>query len=135
MLMVNAGWCGFGFAKGKLFGKRTDVPMWTLNAGLIKLQLISDKGLHLFREAVQGLSEDPECLNENRRGFVDAVGWRIARDLNRADDQVEASRKIANKAEQENMRLRTEIHTLKRAIEIVQTPDATHPIDSGGDYA
>jgi hypothetical protein len=120
MLMIHLGLTGFRLKKGCLFGMHSSVKIWTLDAGIIKFQFIDESESSLFRDAVSGLSSDPEWLLKNRSDFERLVDQKSAESISMAMKNSVLSRKIAAKAEHENMRLRTEIHTLKCAIKIVQ---------------
>ncbi|MEL7966326.1 hypothetical protein AAG587_08115 [Vreelandella neptunia] len=109
--------------KGKLFGRHANYTLLTLRLLVVTVTRMNSKAGGLVIEAVKGLSEDTDWLHLNSKRAHDAIEDYRKQLYNSAEESAkrdaERSEQRASRAEQENMQLRTENHTLRQAIRIV----------------
>ncbi|MFJ5538602.1 hypothetical protein [Vreelandella titanicae] len=123
MWIIEWGFTKLSIKKGKMFGRHANYPLLTMRLGVVTITRMEGSAGRLMTEALRGLSEDADWLYLNSKRAHDAIESykkqlynatqeSAMRDVERADNR-------ASKAEQENMQLRTENHTLRQAIRIV----------------
>ncbi|QPI62386.1 hypothetical protein [Vreelandella venusta] len=123
MWVIEWGFTKLSIKRGKLFGRHANYPILTIRLGLVTVTSMNEKAGGLIIEAVRGLSEDPDWLHLNSKRAHDAIEDYRKQLYNSAEESAkrdaERAEARASKHEQENMQLRTENHTLRQAIRIV----------------
>lgn len=123
MWIIEWGFTKFSIKKGKLFGRHTNCPLLTMRLLVVSVTRMNAKAGSLVIEAVKGLSEDPDWLHLNSKRAHDAIEDYRKQLYNATQESAkrdaERAEARASKHEQENMQLRTENHTLRQAIRIV----------------
>lgn len=123
MWIIEWGFTKLSIKKGKLFGRHANYPLLTIRLGVVSITRMESKAGRLMTDALKGLSEDPDWLHLNRKRAHDAIESYKKQLYNATQESamrdVERAENRASKAEQENMQLRTENHTLRQSIRIV----------------
>lgn len=116
--------CGLSIKRGWLFGRRENPPIHTLNMLLCRAFLLDGKGAGKVIEATSGLCDDPLWLIENRKEIEmareSAVRKARLEYAERKEGEMQRLKERLNEASDENRKLRTENHALRRAIRIVE---------------
>ena len=126
-MIIEFGFTGFSYKKGTMFGRANNYPIYSLRLGIVAVQYLPEDTRTIFRNALDGLTEDKQWLVKNQPEIV------------KYKDSLENSIRVKIKAEYltklrnlkreneryyaENTKLRTQNHTIKKTISYLREDD------------
>ena len=124
---IKLGWFGFGRETGKLLGKHGSPKLTCYNIGFIEIVVFDQDGYDLMVKAIDGLAHDSDWLWDNH---PEIDRWIQKRCEELAEERVRQYReekgrlrKRLSESSQALVKRNTEVHTLARAIQIIENVD------------